>query len=64
MRNDSLKGGKQQKSFIVVTTHGSTRNKHRKYIGGYDNADVFISGHIHEPSYNMMGRIRIDPIAR
>ena len=58
----SLKGGKQQKSFIVVTTHGSTRNKHRKYIGGYDNADVFISGHIHEPSYNMMGRIRIDPI--
>jgi len=58
----SLKGGKQQNSFIVVTTHGSTRNKHRKYIGGYDNADVFISGHIHEPSYNMMGRIRIDPI--
>lgn len=58
----SVKGGKQQNSFIVVTTHGSTRNKHRKYIGGYDNADVFISGHIHEPSYNMMGRIRIDPI--
>ena len=58
----SVKGGKQQKCFIIVTTHGSTRNKHRKYIGGYDNADVFISGHIHEPSYNMMGRIRIDPI--
>lgn len=58
----SLKGGKQQNSFIVVTTHGSTRNKHRKYIGGYDNADCFVSGHTHEPSYNMMGRIRIDPI--
>lgn len=58
----SIKGGKQQNSFIVVTTHGSTRNKHKKYIGGYDNADCFISGHIHEPSYNMMGRIRIDPI--
>ena len=58
----SVKGGKQQKCFIIVTTHGSTRNKNRRYIGCYDNADVFISGHIHEPSYNMMGRIRIDPI--
>lgn len=58
----SVKGGKQQKCFIIVTTHGSTRNKNRRYIGCYDNADCFISGHIHEPSYNMMGRIRIDPI--
>ena len=58
----SLKGDKQQNSFIVVTTHGSSRNKHRKYIGGFDNADAFISGHVHEPSYNPMGRIRIDPI--
>lgn len=58
----SLKGDKKQNSFIVVTSHGSTRNKNRKYIGGFDNADVFISGHIHETSYNPLGRIRIDAI--
>lgn len=58
----SVKGDKQQNSFIIVTSHGSTRNKHKKHMGGYDNADAFISGHIHEPSYSPSGRIRIDPI--
>lgn len=52
--------GKQQYVFIGVTSHGSSRNKHHKYMGGFDNADFSISAHTHNPEYSPQGRIRID----
>lgn len=50
----------QQMSFIGITSHGTTRNKHKKWLGGFDNADFAISGHTHTPEYSPGGRIRID----
>ena len=53
----------QQNIFVGVTTHGTTRNKHRKFMGGIDNADFSVSGHTHSPEYSPAGRIRIDRIS-
>lgn len=51
----------RQHVFIGITSHGSTRNKHQKFIAGF-NADFSISGHTHRPEYSPHGRIAIDPI--
>lgn len=52
----------KQVCFISVTSHGSTRNKHRKFSVGFDNIDFFISGHSHQSEYSPRGRIRVDRI--
>ena len=59
----SKSGKKQQNVFIGVTTHGSTRNKHKKFISGFDGVDFAISGHTHTPEYSPHGRIRVDRIS-
>ena len=51
---------KRQVTFIGITTHGSTRNKHKKFIAGFDGIDFAISGHTHTPEYSPHGKIRID----
>ena len=56
----SIRGKKQQNVFYGVTTHGSTRNKHKKFLGCIDCADFAISGHTHTPEYSPHGRIRIE----
>ena len=56
----SIRGKQQQVSFIGLTSHGSTRNKHHKFTGSIDNQDFSISGHTHRPEYSPGGRIRID----
>lgn len=56
----SPKGNFQQNTFIGITTHGSTRNKHKKFIAGFDGIDFAISGHTHTPEYSPHGRIRVD----
>lgn len=55
--NDS---GQRQHCFIGVTTHGTTRNKHRKFISGFDGIDFAVSGHTHMPEYSPHGKIRVD----
>lgn len=50
----------RQMSFIGITTHGSTRNKHKKFIACFDNIDFAISGHTHTPEYSPHGKIRVD----
>ena len=55
----TVRGKKQQNVFIGLTTHGSTRNKHHKFTGGFDGLDFAVSGHIHSPNYSPQGRIRI-----
>ena len=50
----------RQNAFIGITTHGSTRNKHRKFIAGFDGIDFAISGHTHTPEYSPHGKIRVD----
>ena len=52
----------QQICFIGVASHGSTRNKHRKFTVGFDNVDFYISGHSHQAEYSPRGRIRVDRI--
>lgn len=56
----SIRGKKQQNVFYGITTHGSTRNKHKKFLGCIDCADFAISGHTHTPEYSPHGRIRIE----
>lgn len=51
---------KDQHIFIGITSHGSSRNKHRKFIAGFDNIDFAISGHTHMAEYTPHGKIRID----
>ena len=50
----------RQNTFVGITTHGSTRNKHRKFIACFDGIDFAISGHTHTPEYSPHGKIRID----
>ena len=57
------KHNKQQMMFIGVTSHGSTRNKHRKFINCFDGVDFAVSGHTHTPEYSPHGKIRIDSIS-
>lgn len=51
--------GQQQNTFVGITTHGSTRNKHKKFIAGFDGIDFSISGHTHTPEYSPHGKIRV-----
>ena len=53
---------RRQLVFVGITTHGSTRNKHKKFIAGFDGIDFAISGHTHTPEYSPHGKIRVDSI--
>lgn len=53
----SVRGRKQQNQFIGVTSHGSTRNKHKKFVAGFEGVDFAISGHTHQMEYASHGRI-------
>lgn len=48
--------------FIGITTHGATRNKHKKFIACFDGVDFAISGHTHTPEYSPHGKIRVNSI--
>lgn len=54
------KGGPSPIAFVGITTHGSTKNKHHKFLGGWDSIDWSISGHNHSPSYSPGARIRVN----
>ena len=51
---------RNQISFVGITTHGTTRNKHKKFIACFDGIDFAISGHTHTPEYSPHGKIRVD----
>lgn len=53
-------GNKQPNIFIGITTHGSSKNKHHKFMACYEGADFSFSAHVHSPQYNPLGRIRIE----
>ena len=57
-----LRQGKQQNAFIGITTHGSSRNKHKRFIACFDGIDFAVSGHTHTPEYSPHGKIRVDSI--
>ena len=50
----------KKNSFVLITTHGSSRNRHRHFIAGFDGIDAAISGHVHTQSYTPHGKIRVD----
>lgn len=50
----------RQHVFFGITTHGSTRNKHRRFIACFDGIDFAVSGHTHTPEYSPHGKIRVD----
>lgn len=52
--------GTKQHAFVGVTSHGTSRNKHRKFIACFDGVDFAISGHTHTPEYTPHGKIRVD----
>lgn len=54
--------GTQQGVFYGVTTHGTSRNKHRKFISCFDGVDFAVSGHTHTPEYSPHGKIRIERV--
>lgn len=54
------KTSNQLNTFIGITTHGTTRNKHKKFISGFDGIDFAISGHTHTPEYSPHGKIRVN----
>lgn len=48
-------------TYYGLVTHGSSRNKHRKFeVGAFDGLDFCVSGHTHQPEYASRGKIRID----
>ena len=53
-------GGSNPITFIGITTHGSTRNKHQRFIACFDGIDLAIAGHCHTPMYVPHGRIRVN----
>ena len=55
-----IEGQKKRNTFIGITTHGSTRNKHRKFTMTVEGADFSISGHVHDPSYSPRGKLRVN----
>lgn len=54
------KGGPAQNTFIGITTHGSSRNRHQRHIACYDGVDWCISGHSHQPMYVPHAKIRVN----
>ena len=50
----------QQNTFMGITTHGSTRNKHKKFVACFDGIDFAVSGHTHTPEYSPHGKIRVN----
>lgn len=46
--------------FVGITSHGSSRNRHRKFIADFDGIDFAISGHIHKGYYAQHSKIRVD----
>ena len=58
----NIRGKRQQNIFIGLTMHGTTKGKNHRFNYCVDNADFSISGHVHSPSYNALGRISVDKI--
>lgn len=44
----------------IGVSHGSSRNKHQKYIRSFSGLDAFCSGHSHTPFYQPHGTIHCD----
>lgn len=55
-----LDNERKHSTFVGITSHGSTRNKHHKFVSGFDGIDFAISGHTHTPEYSPRGKIRVD----
>ncbi len=55
------KGSKTiQNAFCGITTHGSSVNKHKRFIAAFDGISWAISGHTHTPSYSPHGKILVN----
>lgn len=50
----------KQMSYGIVAIHGATRNKNLQFISHFDNCDLFISGHTHNPEYDPKSKIKLD----
>lgn len=54
------KQGKNPNTYGVVLTHGSSKNKDKRWTYSVDGCDCFISGHTHEGTHDPLGKIRMD----
>ena len=55
----TIPGSKRPMIFVGVTVHGTSRNKHHKFMGSIDDQDFSVAGHRHVSEYNPLGRVRI-----
>ena len=54
------KQGKNPNAYGVVLSHGSSKNKDKRWTYAVDGCDCFISGHTHEATHEPLGKIRMD----
>lgn len=54
------KKGRNNNTYGLVLTHGSSKNKDEKWTYSVDGCDCFISGHTHLGTHQPMGKIRMD----
>ena len=50
----------RQNTFIGITTHGTSRLKHKRFIACFEGVDFAVSGHTHTPEYSPHGKIRVN----
>lgn len=53
-------GQNRQNAFVGITTHGTSRLKHKRFIACFDGIDFAVSGHTHTPEYSPRGKIRVN----
>lgn len=58
--NVGFKRSDRQWSYGIVASHGASRNKVKRFVPFVDGMDVFLSGHIHDPSTNFPAKIVMD----
>lgn len=54
------KANRKQANYGVLVTHGSSKAKHEKFTRTIDGVDLFISGHTHENSNQVHGKLVFD----
>lgn len=58
--NLGFKRSDRQWSYGIVASHGASKNKVKRFVPFVDGMDVFLSGHIHDPSTNFPAKIVMD----
>lgn len=50
----------RQVSYVLTLAHGGSRSKTDKFSYAFDGVDIFVTGHIHQPSDSFPSKIVVD----